>query len=67
MPFNAQLEMFDESLLQAAVQLTHDLDGEFKLPHKRTLSLVSTGIKAMWLSSCGSLEMQCIRMLTMFA
>ncbi|KAK9837747.1 hypothetical protein WJX74_004142 [Apatococcus lobatus] len=37
-PYNGQMEMFDSSLLQFAVQLVHDLDAEFDLPPKHTLS-----------------------------
>lgn len=40
-PFNGQMEMFDSSLLEFAVQLVHDLDEEFELPPKHTLSQVS--------------------------
>ena len=37
-PFNAQVEVMDAELLQYAVQLTHDLDDLFHLPHKRVMS-----------------------------
>ncbi|KAK9815327.1 hypothetical protein WJX72_001843 [[Myrmecia] bisecta] len=38
MPFNAQLEFYDAPLVEAAVQLTHDLDALFGLPPKVTMS-----------------------------
>ncbi|KAL3138964.1 hypothetical protein ABBQ32_005773 [Trebouxia sp. C0010 RCD-2024] len=38
LPFNGQLEFFDVSLLEFAVQLTHELDIKFGLPPKRTMS-----------------------------
>ena len=37
-PHNAQLEIMDPTLIQAGIQLTHDLDDRFGLPHKHTLS-----------------------------
>lgn len=40
LPFNGQLEFFDVSLLEFAVQLTHELDIKFGLPPKRTMSQV---------------------------
>lgn len=40
LPFNAQPEMFDAHLLEAAVQLTHDLDDAFSLDRKVTVSQV---------------------------
>lgn len=40
MPFNTQVEMFDPGLLRAAVQLAHDLDADFGLPPKMTMSQV---------------------------
>ena len=40
------MEMFDSSLLEFALQLVHDLDAEFDLPPKHTLSQVS------WLPVC---------------
>ena len=40
MPFNGQLEMFDEQLLIAAIQLSHDLDDSFEKAHKKTMSQV---------------------------
>lgn len=43
-PFNGQMEMFDSSLLEFAVQLVHDLDEEFELPPKHTLSQVSQSL-----------------------
>ena len=42
LPFNGQLEFFDVSLLEFAVQLTHELDVKFGLPPKRTMSQVRT-------------------------
>jgi len=42
LPFNGQLEFFDVSLLEFAVQLTHELDVKFGLPLKRTMSQVTT-------------------------
>lgn len=39
-PFNAQLELMDEELLRASVQLTHDLDERFGYLPKATLSQV---------------------------
>lgn len=41
MPFNAQLELMDKSLLQANIQLTHDLDAQLGLPPKITMSQVT--------------------------
>ena len=41
LPHNAQLELFDPSLLEFAVQLTHGLDKRFGLPPKLTMSQVS--------------------------
>ena len=41
LPFNGQLEFFDVSLLEFAVQLTHELDVKFGLPPKKTMSQVS--------------------------
>jgi hypothetical protein len=38
MPFNAQLELMDKSMLQANIQLTHDLDAQLSLPAKITMS-----------------------------
>ena len=40
LPFNGQLEFFDVSLLEFAVQLTHEIDVKFGLPPKRTMSQV---------------------------
>ncbi len=40
LPFNGQLEFFDVSLLEFAVQLTHEIDIKFGLPPKRTMSQV---------------------------
>lgn len=37
-PHNAQLEIMDPVLIQAGIQLTHDLDARFGLAPKRTLS-----------------------------
>jgi hypothetical protein len=37
-PHNAQLEIMDPSLIQAGIQMTHDLDARFGLPPKHTLS-----------------------------
>ena len=37
-PHNAQLEIMDPVLIQAGIQMTHDLDDRFGLPHKHTLS-----------------------------
>lgn len=42
LPFNGQLEFFDVSLLEFAVQLTHELDIKFGLPPKRTMSQVGS-------------------------
>ncbi|DBA83693.1 TPA: hypothetical protein ACH3X1_006235 [Trebouxia sp. C0004] len=38
LPFNGQLEFFDVSLLEFAVQLTHEIDVKFGFPPKRTMS-----------------------------
>lgn len=38
LPFNGQLEFFDVSLLEFAVQLTHEIDVKFGLPPKSTMS-----------------------------
>lgn len=40
LPFNGQLELFDVSLLEFAVQLTHEIDVKFGLTPKRTMSQV---------------------------
>lgn len=40
LPFNGQLEFFDVSLLEFAVQMTHEIDVKFGLPPKRTMSQV---------------------------
>ena len=37
-PHNAQLEIMDPALIQAGIQMTHDLDVRFGLPLKHTLS-----------------------------
>lgn len=41
MPHNAELEFMDRSMLQANIQLTHELDRSFGLPPKVTMSQVS--------------------------
>ena len=41
LPFNGQLEFLDRSLLEFAVQLTHELDAKFGLPPKKTMSQVT--------------------------
>ncbi|KAL0047364.1 hypothetical protein WJX82_001496 [Trebouxia sp. C0006] len=38
LPFNGQLEFFDVSLLEFAVQMTHEIDVKFGLSPKRTMS-----------------------------
>jgi len=40
MPHNAELEFMDRSMLQANIQLTHELDKAFGLPPKITMSQV---------------------------
>ena len=40
MPFNSELEFMDKSMLQANIQLTHELDRSFGLPPKVTMSQV---------------------------
>ncbi len=45
LPFNGQLEFFDVSLLEFAVQLTHEIDVRFGLPPKRTMSQVMLASK----------------------
>ncbi len=45
LPFNGQLEFFDVSLLEFAVQLTHEIDVRFGLPPKRTMSQVMLTMK----------------------
>ena len=40
LPFNGQLEFFDVSLLEFAVQMTHEIDVKFGLAPKRTMSQV---------------------------
>lgn len=45
LPFNGQLEFFDVSLLEFAVQLTHEIDVKFGLPPKRTMSQVILTMK----------------------
>lgn len=45
MPHNDQVEMYNPSLLEAAVQLAHDLDARFGLPPKRTMSQVGSVCK----------------------
>ena len=40
LPFNAELELMDASLLEAAVQLTHEVDAQLGLPSKITMSQV---------------------------
>ena len=45
LPFNGQLEFFDVSLLEFAVQLTHELDVKFGLPPKRTMSQVGSSMQ----------------------
>lgn len=61
LPHNSQVEVFDVPLLEYALNLTHNLDWEFGLPSKNTLSqrdvpgltraaipvLVSQGVKAV--------------------
>ncbi len=37
-PFNSELELYDQSLLSFGIALTHDLDAQFGLPPKRTIS-----------------------------
>jgi hypothetical protein len=39
-PFNPEYETFDAPLLEFALGLTHQLDEQFGLPHKKTISLV---------------------------
>lgn len=39
-PFNPHYEVFDENLLEFALQFTHDLDQQFGLRNKSTVSLV---------------------------
>ena len=51
LPFNGQLEFFDVSLLEFAVQLTHELDIKFGLPPKRTMSQVGRSSSCI-ASSC---------------
>ena len=40
LPFNAELELMDASLLAANVQLTHEIDAKLGLPPKITMSQV---------------------------
>ena len=40
LPHNGQLEFFDRSLLEFAVQMTHELDARFGLPPKKAMSQV---------------------------
>ena len=40
LPFNAELELMDASLLAANVQLTHEIDASLGLPPKITMSQV---------------------------
>lgn len=51
-PHNAQLELFDPSLLGWAVGMTHELDRRFGLPNKLTMSQVwvglSVGLQCRW-------------------
>ena len=54
-PYNGQMEMFDSSLLEFALQLVHDLDAEFDLPPKHTLSQVSWVQSALSSSICPTL------------
>lgn len=51
LPFNGQLEFFDVSLLEFAVQLTHELDIKFGFPPKRTMSQVGRSSSCI-ASSC---------------
>ncbi|EIE25882.1 hypothetical protein COCSUDRAFT_46416 [Coccomyxa subellipsoidea C-169] len=67
MPHNAELEFMDRSMLQASIQLTHELDAAFGLPPKITMSqrdipgftraavpvLVDSGVKAVTLGVNG--------------
>ncbi|CAL8470098.1 g9640 [Coccomyxa elongata] len=67
MPFNSELEFMDRSMLQANIQLTHELDRSFGLPPKVTMSqrdvpgftraavpiLVDQGVKAVTLGVNG--------------
>lgn len=41
MPHNAELEFMDRSMLQASIQLTHELDAAFGMPPKITMSQVN--------------------------
>ena len=45
LPFNGQLEFFDVSLLEFAVQMTHEIDVKFGLAPKRTMSQVIPTVK----------------------
>ncbi len=40
LPFNGQAEFFDAALLEYSAFLVHQIDDQFKLPHKRVASLV---------------------------
>lgn len=49
-PFNAELELFDEDLLNFNIKLVHDLDAKYNVTPKITLSLVRAQPQASWKS-----------------